>query len=155
MVPSETDGGRKRGLSLCVRALSASVRASLPSGQVKAAIPQVDDRSWNREKRSSFEVLSTPFANTSEYFLVFGDGARQGFYWHLLKSFDLLPLEVGKSQRVHVIFTDGRSQDFDLLGDELDGQGEHLLPMDYLRHVEVQSQPKLAPPPASAARPAD
>lgn len=104
---------------------------------------------WNRMKKSGTEELTTPFSEESDDLLVIGDGARQQLPWHLLKSFDLLPIAADGKQKVHVVFADGSSRDFDLLGEELHGSGESLLPMDYLKHVDVQSQLKAASSPAA------
>jgi hypothetical protein len=109
---------------------------------------------WNRTKKSSFEELTSPFSNSNDNFLVFGDGARQEIPWHFLKSFDLLALDASGKQRVHVAFTDGSSRDFDLLGEEIHGSGgdADFLPMDYVRHADVLSERKPAtPPPAKPA----
>jgi hypothetical protein len=52
MVPSETDGGAENGaLPVALRRSQRQSRLSLHSDQVKAAVAQVDDRSWSREKK--------------------------------------------------------------------------------------------------------
>jgi hypothetical protein len=47
---SSRDRGPKIDPRLFVQARSASIQASSPSAQVKAAVPQVGDRNWNWEE---------------------------------------------------------------------------------------------------------
>jgi hypothetical protein len=108
---------------------------------------------WNRTKKSSFEELTSPFSNSSDNFLVFGDGARQEIPWHFLKSFDLPPVDASGKQGVHVVFADGSYKDFEMLGSEIHGSGgdADFEPMDYLKHVDVESKLKPAAPPKPAS----